>query len=121
MGLNKRINGYQDSILIVDLGRSSRRNLSEAELKKLLKEEHTQGKPYEFCMPNGIHKAAVCPDKALGEHDLEWPAKEFIFLVGLARDPDLDGMLAYKPRHGPWHSVDPTYPGSGGFSAKARR
>ena len=38
---------------------------------------------------------------------MEWTAKEFIFLVALARDPDLEGMLAYKPRHGPWHSVDP--------------
>jgi hypothetical protein len=38
---------------------------------------------------------------------MEWPAKEFIFLVALARDPYLDGMLAYKPRQGPWHAVDP--------------
>ena len=82
-------------------------SLSEAELEKLLKEEHTQENPYVYCMPNGIHKAAVYPDKTLGEYDLEWTANQFIFLVGLARDPDLEGMLAYKPRHGPWHSVDP--------------
>jgi hypothetical protein len=25
--------------------------------------------------------------------------------MALARDPDLEGMLAYKPGHGPWHSV----------------
>jgi hypothetical protein len=82
-------------------------SLSKEGLEKLLKEEHTQGNPYVFNMPNGIHKAAVYPDKALGEYDLEWPAKEFIFLVALARDPDLDGMLVYKLRHGPWHSVAP--------------
>jgi hypothetical protein len=82
-------------------------SLSEAELRKLLKEEHTQENPYVYRMPNGIHKAAVYPDKTLGEYDLEWTTNQFIFLVGLARDPDLDGMLAYKPRHGPWHSVDP--------------
>jgi hypothetical protein len=82
-------------------------SLSEAELEKLLKEEHTQEDPYVFGMPNGIHQAAVYPDQALGEYDLEWPAEEFIFLVALARDPDLEGMLAYKTSHGTWHSVDP--------------
>jgi hypothetical protein len=82
-------------------------SLSEAELEKLLKEEHTQENPYVFNMPNGRHKAAVYPDKPPEEYDLEYTAKEFIFLVALARDPDIDGMLAYKPRHGPWHAVDP--------------
>lgn len=81
--------------------------LSEADLEKLLKDEHTQENPYVYCMPNGIHKAAVYPDKPLGEYDVEWPAKEFINLVALARDPDLEGMLAYNLRYGPWHSVDP--------------
>ena len=82
-------------------------SLSEAGLEKLLKEERTRENPYVYCMPNGIHKAAVYPDKALGEYDVEWSAKEFIFLVALARDPDLEGMLAYKTRHGPWHAVGP--------------
>jgi hypothetical protein len=82
-------------------------SLSEEELEKLFKEEHTQENPYMYRMPNGIHKAAVYPEKTLGEHDLEWPAKEFIHLMALARDPDLDGMLAYNPRHGPWNAVDP--------------
>ena len=81
--------------------------LSEEELEKLLKEEHSQENPYVYCMPDGIHKAAVYPDKVRGEYDLECPAKEFINLVALARDPEIEGMLAYKPRHGPWHSVDP--------------
>lgn len=82
-------------------------SLSEAELEKLLTGEHTQGNPYVYCMPNGIHKVAVYPDKPLGEYDLEYTAKEFIILIALARDPDIDGMLAYKPSHGQWHSVDP--------------
>jgi hypothetical protein len=82
-------------------------SLSEAELEKLLKEEHTQENPYVYGMPNGRHKAAVYPDKPLGEYDLEYTAKEFIILIALARDPDIVGMLAYRPRHGQWHSVDP--------------
>jgi hypothetical protein len=81
--------------------------LSDVELEKLLKEKHTQEKPYVYLMPNGIHRAAVYPNKVLGEYDVEWPAKEFINLLALARDPDLEGMLAYKPKHGPWYSVDP--------------
>ena len=52
-------------------------------------------------------QARLYSDKALGKYDLEWPAKEFIHLVPLAHDPDLDGMLAYKFRQGHWHSVDP--------------
>jgi hypothetical protein len=80
---------------------------SEAELEKLLKEEHSQENPYVYFMPNGVHKAAVYPDKVRGEYDLEWPAQEFINLVALARDPEIEGVLAYKPRHGPWHSVAP--------------
>jgi hypothetical protein len=52
-------------------------------------------------------KAAVYPDKTLGEYDLEWPANQFISLVALARNPDIEGMLAYKPRHRRWHTVDP--------------
>jgi hypothetical protein len=82
-------------------------SLTGEELEKLLKEDHTQENPYVFGMPNGIHKAAVYPYKTLGKYDVEWSVKEFIFLVTLARDPDLEGMLAYKPRHGPWHAVDP--------------
>jgi hypothetical protein len=27
--------------------------------------------------------------------------------VALARDPDIEEMMAYKPRYGPWHTVDP--------------
>jgi hypothetical protein len=82
-------------------------DLSEAELEKLLKEEHTQKNPYLYCMPNGIHQAAVYPEKVLGEYEVEWSAREFINLAALARDLEIEGMLAYKPRHGPWHSVDP--------------
>jgi hypothetical protein len=82
-------------------------SLSEEELEKMLMEEHTQETPYVYRMPNGIHKAAVYPDKTLGKYDVEWTAKEFIFLVALGRDLDLEGMLVYNPRHGPWHSVDP--------------
>jgi hypothetical protein len=82
-------------------------SLSEAELEKLLKEEHTQENPYVYCMPNGRDKAAVYPDKPLGEYDLEYTANQFIILIALARDPEIEGMLAYKPRHGRWHSVDP--------------
>jgi hypothetical protein len=82
-------------------------SLNEAELEKLLKEEHIQGTPYLYCMPNGRQKAGVYPDKTLKEYDLEWPAKEFIFLVGLARNPVLDGMPVYKPRQGPWRTVVP--------------
>jgi hypothetical protein len=81
--------------------------LREAELEKLLKEEHTQENPYMYRMPNGRHKAAVYPDKTLGRYDLEYNANQFISLVALARDPDIEGMLAYTPRHGPWHAVDP--------------
>jgi hypothetical protein len=81
--------------------------LSEAELEKLLEEEHSQENPYVFCMPNGIHQAAVYPDKVRGEYDLEFTAKNFINLITLARDPEIEGMLAYKPRHGPWHAVAP--------------
>jgi hypothetical protein len=83
-------------------------SLSEPELEDLLTRKHTQANPYVFGMPNGIHEAAVYPEKTLGEYDVEWPAKEFINLVALARDPDIEGMLAYKPRHGPWHSVAPS-------------
>lgn len=82
-------------------------DLSKADLETLLKEKHTQENPYVYLMPNGIHQAAVYPDKVLGEYDVEWPARQFIHLVALARDPDISGMLAHKPRHGPWHSVDP--------------
>jgi len=82
-------------------------SLTEAELEKLLKEEHTQKNPYVYRMPNGIHEAAVYPDKTLGKYDVEWPAEEFIFLVTLARDPDLEGMLAYNPGHGSWQAVAP--------------
>jgi hypothetical protein len=82
-------------------------SLREVELEKLLKEEHTEENPYMYRMPNGIHKAAVYPDKTLGRYDLEYTANQFISLVALARDPDIEGMLAYKPRHGPWHAVDP--------------
>jgi hypothetical protein len=82
-------------------------SLSEAELEKLLKEEHTEENPYMYRMPNGRHKAAVYPDKTLGRYDLEYTANQFISLVALARDPDIEGMLAYKPRQGPWHAVDP--------------
>jgi hypothetical protein len=82
-------------------------SLSEAELEKLLKEEHTQENPYRYRMPNGRHKAAVYPDRTLGKYDLEYTANQFISLVSLARDPDIEGMLAYKPRGGQWHAVDP--------------
>jgi hypothetical protein len=27
--------------------------------------------------------------------------------VALARDPDIEGLMANKPRYGPWHAVDP--------------
>ena len=60
-----------------------------------------------YRMPNGRQKAAVYPDKTLGKYDLEYTANQLISLVALARDPDIEGMLAYKPRHGQWHSVDP--------------
>jgi hypothetical protein len=60
-----------------------------------------------YRMPNGRHKAAVYPDRTLGKYDLEYTANQFISLVSLARDPDIEGMLAYKPRGGQWHSVDP--------------
>ena len=83
-------------------------SLNEAELEKLLKEEHIQGNPYMyFACPTASTKAAVYPDKTLGEYALEWPAKEFISLAGLARNPDLDGMPVYKPRQGPWQAVAP--------------
>jgi hypothetical protein len=82
-------------------------DLSEAELEKLLREEHTQDNSYVFCMPDGIHQAAVYPDKVRREYDLEWPAQEFINVVALARDPEIEGMLAYKPGHGSWHAVAP--------------
>ena len=82
-------------------------DLSKAELVELLTEKHTQENPYVYLMPNGVHQAAVYPDKVLGEYDIEWPAKEFINIVTLARDSEIEGMLAYNPRHGPWDSVDP--------------
>jgi hypothetical protein len=82
-------------------------SLSEAELEKLLKEEHSQENPYMYFMPNGIHKAAVYPDKVRGEYDLEFTAKHFINLLALARDPEIDGTLDYKLRDGSWHSVAP--------------
>jgi hypothetical protein len=81
--------------------------LSDVELEKLLKEVHSRKNPYVYWMPDGIHQAAVYPDKVLGGYDLEFTAQEFINLVALARDPDLEGMLAYKSKHGPWHSVAP--------------
>ena len=62
-------------------------SLSEAELEKLLKEEHSQENPYVYFMPDGIHKAAVYPDKVPGEYDLEWTAKDFINLGGLGPRP----------------------------------
>jgi len=82
-------------------------DLSEAELEELLTEKHTQENPYVYLMPNGIHQAAVYPDQPRGEYEVEWSAREFIKLAALARDPDINGMLAYNSRHMPWHSVDP--------------
>jgi hypothetical protein len=82
-------------------------SLSEAELEKLLKEEHSQENPYMYFMPNGVHTAAVYPDIVQGEYDLEFTAKHFINLIALARDPELDGMLDYKLRDGSWHPVAP--------------
>jgi len=82
-------------------------DLSKAELVELLTEKHTQENPYVYLMPNGVHQAAVYPDKVLGKYDVEFPAREFICKVSLARDSEIEGMLAYKPRHGPWRSVDP--------------
>jgi hypothetical protein len=68
-------------------------SLSEAELEKLFKEDTPRKTPMCLTCPTAS-KVAVYPDKTLGEYDLEWPANQFISLVALARNPDIEGIYS---------------------------
>ena len=60
-----------------------------------------------FACPTASTRPQFILIRPLGEYDVEWSAKEFIFWWPWPATQISHGMLVYKPRHGPWHAVDP--------------
>jgi len=74
--------------------------LSEAELKRLIMDEHSQENPLKFQTPHGS-VIAVYPYTAEGRYGIEMTAAEFLALLGLIKTLDAKPK-AYKPHSGSW-------------------
>jgi hypothetical protein len=77
-------------------------DLGEEDLRRLIMNEYSQGKPYKCMTPQG-HVIAIYPHSGEGRYDIEFTVEELVVLKNLMRDPG-GKLTAYQSKGGSWVS-----------------